>query len=123
MHKTKDGKVIASLTEVKNKTGDIFALVDEYGEVTLTSYNKPRYRITKIEFGSILEVKEKPERKSMFDRVKETVMGMTEKSKDNEIEQTLIPFEILRQLSKMKAWDRINREERKHMLVIKKPLQ
>lgn len=123
MHKTKDGKVIASLTEVKNKTGDIFALVDEYGEVTLTSYNKPRYRINKIEFGSILEVKEKPERKSMFDRVKETVIGITDKPKESEKEDTLIPFEILRQLTKMKAWDRINREERKHMLVIKKPLQ
>ena len=49
MHKSKDGTVTASLTEVKNKTGDIFHLVDEFGEVVLTSYNKPRYKITKIE--------------------------------------------------------------------------
>ncbi len=49
MKKTKDGKVLASLTEVKNKTGDIFSLVDEFGEVILTSYNKQKYVITKID--------------------------------------------------------------------------
>jgi len=48
MKKDKTGKIIASLTEVKNKTGDIFALVDQFGVVYLTSYNKIRYRIEKI---------------------------------------------------------------------------
>jgi len=65
MHKRKDGKIIASLTEVKNKTGDIFALVDEFGEVLLTSYNKDKYRIVKIGVGELLQekkekVKEEP---------------------------------------------------------------
>jgi len=55
MKKNKDGKIIASLTEVKNKTGDIFALADEYGEVTLTSYNKPRYKIIKLNISALLE--------------------------------------------------------------------
>lgn len=66
MHKGKDGKVTASLTEVKNKTGDIFDLVDEYGEVTLTSYNKARYKITKIDISEILEKKtvKKPAKKA-----------------------------------------------------------
>ena len=65
MKKTKDGKVIASLTEVKNKTGDIFALADEYGEVFLTSYNKPRYKIVKLNVSSLLEEEDsKPARKS-----------------------------------------------------------
>ncbi len=61
MHKSKNGTVTASLTEVKNKTGDIFHLVDEFGEVTLTSYNKPRYKIIKITtdiLGEFAEVKE-----------------------------------------------------------------
>ena len=49
MHKTKDGKVMASLTEVKNQTGNIFTAADRYGEVYITSYNKVRYRIIKEE--------------------------------------------------------------------------
>lgn len=58
MRKRKDGKVIASLTEVKNKTGDIFALVDQYGEVTLTSYNKEKYKIVKIDLSDMLDHEE-----------------------------------------------------------------
>ena len=54
MHKDKKGKVYASLTEVKNKTGDIFALVDEFGEVFITSYNKTRYKISKTDISSLL---------------------------------------------------------------------
>lgn len=63
MHKRKDGKIIASLTEVKNKTGDIFALVDEFGEVTLTSYNKPKYRISKVDILETLKIEEEKEEK------------------------------------------------------------
>jgi hypothetical protein len=59
MHKNKDGTVVASLTEVKNRTGDIFALVDEFGEVFLTSYNKIRYRISKTDLSNVIELKEK----------------------------------------------------------------
>lgn len=68
MHKAKDGRVTASLTEVKNKTGDIFDLVDEYGEVILTSYNKARYKITKIDISEILQTKvaDKPQKKKLI---------------------------------------------------------
>lgn len=58
MHKNKDGKVTASLTEVKNRTGDIFALVDEFGEVYLTSYNKVRYKISKTDISNFIELSE-----------------------------------------------------------------
>lgn len=58
MHKNKEGKVVASLTEVKNRTGDIFALVDEFGEVFLTSYNKIRYRISKTDIANVIELAE-----------------------------------------------------------------
>lgn len=56
MHKDKNGNIIASLTEVKNKTGDIFSLADEFGEVILTSYNKPRYKLSKIDISEILDL-------------------------------------------------------------------
>lgn len=56
MYKNKDGKVIASLTEVKNKTGDIFAIVDEFGEISLTSYNKVRYKILKVDIENSVEI-------------------------------------------------------------------
>ncbi|CAG0942259.1 hypothetical protein BROC_01802 [Candidatus Brocadiaceae bacterium] len=56
MYKNKDGKVIASLTEVKNKTGDIFAIVDEFGEISLTSYNKVRYKIIKVDIENIVDI-------------------------------------------------------------------
>lgn len=58
MYKNKDGKVIASLTEVKNKTGDIFAIVDEFGEIALTSYNKVRYKIVKVDIENSVEIGE-----------------------------------------------------------------
>ena len=58
MYKNKDGKVIASLTEVKNKTGDIFAIVDEFGEIALTSYNKVRYKIIKVDIENSVEINE-----------------------------------------------------------------
>lgn len=53
MHK-KQGGVFASLTEVKNKTGDIFAVVDQYGEISITSYNKIRYKITKVDIDTMI---------------------------------------------------------------------
>lgn len=64
MHKDKNGKIFASLTEVKNKTGDIFALVDEHGEITLTSYNKPRYKISKLSVEDRLGISDKPSAES-----------------------------------------------------------
>jgi hypothetical protein len=58
MKKNKKGQIVASLTEVKNKTGDIFAVVDQYGEIILTSYNKPRYIIKKIDFEANIQIEE-----------------------------------------------------------------
>lgn len=40
-------KPAATLTDVKNKTGDVFALADKNGAVMITSYNKPKYVICK----------------------------------------------------------------------------
>jgi hypothetical protein len=54
MKRDSKGRIIASLTEVKNKTGDIFALVDQYSAVYLTSYNKVRYKIEKISIENLL---------------------------------------------------------------------
>jgi len=56
MKKTKDGRIIASLTEVKNRTGDIFALVDEYGEITLTSHSRPKYKIIKMSLNEYINL-------------------------------------------------------------------
>ena len=56
MKKTKDGKIVASLTEVKNRTGDIFSLVDEYGEITLTSHSRPKYKIIKISLNEYINL-------------------------------------------------------------------
>lgn len=58
MYKSKEGKVFATLTEVKNKTGDIFAIVDEFGEITLTSYGKSRYRIVKVALEEVMNINE-----------------------------------------------------------------
>lgn len=40
-------KPTATLTDVKNKTGDVFALAEKNGSVVITSYNKPKYVISK----------------------------------------------------------------------------
>lgn len=47
--KVKNDKATATLTDVKNRIGDVFSLVDDFGEVTITSYNKPAYIISKFE--------------------------------------------------------------------------
>lgn len=57
MHK-KNGKVYATLTDVKNLIGDVFAAVDEYGEVAITSYNKTKYLIVKAPSADINEIVE-----------------------------------------------------------------
>lgn len=73
--KVKDNKATATLTDVKNKIGDVFSLVDKHGEVTITSYNKPAYVIAKY-----VEIKEeeKPEEQ-------EDLAVKTESKKDNEL--------------------------------------
>lgn len=45
----KSNKASATLTDVKNKTGDVFGLADKHGSVLITSYNKPKYVISKYQ--------------------------------------------------------------------------
>jgi hypothetical protein len=149
MHKNKDGKVIASLTEVKNKTGDIFALVDEFGEVVLTSYNKPRYKILKIGVSDILE--SSIETKSTVDVAEDTEESASVMSKvrnkvpsivKRKVETTevfpvaepavveavagpagLADTALISALSKMKTWDRNSKKERNFVSSVRVPLQ
>lgn len=48
-------KPTATLTDVKNKTGDVFALAEKNGAVVITSYNKPKYVISKYSVFEELE--------------------------------------------------------------------
>lgn len=82
MHKDKNGNVTASLTDVKNKTGDIFALVDQFGEVLITSYNKPRYRISKIDVSTILSEEKDVKKKTVS---KKKVIGEKEDAAEKKI--------------------------------------
>ncbi len=59
--KVKNNKATATLTDVKNRIGDVFSLVDDFGEVTITSYNKSAYIISK--FSPEAEQKPKPQNK------------------------------------------------------------
>ncbi len=130
MHKRKDGKVVASLTEVKNKTGDIFTLVDEFGEVILTSYNKPKYRIVKVNIAETLNLEESEQPKkrevkrvtakpSVIHKVKRTVTTITTKPKTsfgiNEATQIKLADSTL--------WDRNNPAEVAYVLKIRESIQ
>ncbi|MFS8130936.1 MAG: hypothetical protein ACMG57_03070 [Candidatus Dojkabacteria bacterium] len=123
MHKNKDGKVTASLTEVKNRTGDIFALVDEFGEVYLTSYNKVRYKITKTDIASFIELSEgvskaerkesvKPEKKAAPRRPspalkQEVVEEPVAKVEPEEVKED----SVISKISKIIPWDRNSSKE------------
>jgi hypothetical protein len=112
MHKDKSGKVYASLTEVKNKTGDIFALVDEFGEVFITSYNKTRYKISKVDISSLLTQKNSipKENKTVVKKEKPT----TKEDKEPEQQETT-PIDI-------EAYDRDNQIEKDFVRNALKPL-
>lgn len=120
MHKSKDGKVIASLTEVKNKTGDIFALVDKFGEVSLTSYNKIRYKILKVDYADQIleelpEENVKPKRSTtkevkVVTEHKETVEEKPKKTEEKEAQINI------------KVWDRFSKSEKEYASKIRKPL-
>lgn len=132
MHKRKDGKIIASLTEVKNKTGDIFSLVDEFGEITLTSYNKPKYRITKIDIFDSLEVRDEAPKKSEA-KVVETPEIKKEEPKPMKEEvraetpasnsSSLLSSDILKKLKGFATWNRNSGLEKAFISNIIKPLQ
>jgi hypothetical protein len=131
MRKDKNGKVTASLTEVKNKTGDIFDLVDEFGEVVLTSYNKPRYKITKIGIAEILEsdepkvleTRETEEEKPITQKVKEIFTREVVKEEIKEEKPAgLISDEVLELTKTVKWWDIKNSNEESYTKSIRKPL-
>ncbi|MDQ6986113.1 MAG: hypothetical protein Q9M91_02535 [Candidatus Dojkabacteria bacterium] len=126
MHKTEDGKVIASLTEVKNKTGDIFALVDEFGEVTLTSYNKPRYKISKIGVADMLESRDSSTTDSIKNTVKKVVPSLKKTTKKKVVikeEPGLISSDLVTKLKGLVQWDRNSKLEKAYLKEIKKALQ
>jgi hypothetical protein len=132
MHKSKDGKIIASLTEVKNKTGDIFSLVDEFGEVTLTSYNKPKYKISKIDVFSSLEVRGDNDKKEEKEPAKAPVETKAPEKKEAEVSpkvekaestSSLISIDVLKKLKGFITWDRHSRLEKAFISNVVKPLQ
>lgn len=117
MHKDKTGKIVATLTEVKNKTGDIFSLVDEFGEVMLTSYNKPKYRITKIDISEILDLREK-------ERVQKKAAKVEKVAKEIEKEVIKTNEETeLNIIENLVVWNVNSKNEVKFLEMIKKPLQ
>ena len=113
MHKNKDGKVTASLTEVKNRTGDIFALVDEFGEVYLTSYNKLRYKITKTDIANFIELGDSPTKTEKKVAKKPEVKVVEEKKVEAKKEEPKEVKEntVLNKISKILPWDRNNSAE------------
>lgn len=110
MHKDKSGKVFASLTEVKNKTGDIFALVDEFGEVYITSYNKTRYKISKMDISNFLSL----ERNS---REREVVSEPEEVEEIKAEEKSLFPRKV-----DLDIFNRDNKREKDFVRNATKPL-
>lgn len=129
MYKTKDGKVCASLTEVKNRTGDIFDMVDEFGEVILTSYNKERYKITKIDLASTLEIKsesknEKGNKVEVAVAPKQETTTLVESSKEEmRSEDTRQTDDESIISDDFKLWDRENKLEKEFAENAKKALQ
>lgn len=152
MYKNKDGKVIASLTEVKNKTGDIFAIVDEFGEISLTSYNKVRYKIIKVDIentvsinqdgpdvqfattekkrSSLPEIDEEPEKAKDITPVE--VLEVEEPTMEEETVPTLTetkeveiaeePNRLIGQLIDVEPWNRDGKSERQFSLNAVRPL-
>jgi hypothetical protein len=132
MYKDKNGKVVASLTEVKNKTGDIFALVDEFGEIYLSSYNKIRYVIKKTGISDFIDLQEK-ETKEVPDRpvkVKKEVVKAVHKEVVREVAREEAPVKQSKKESNDEIevnidfveWNRENKHEVSHVKDITKPL-
>lgn len=134
MYKDKNGKVVASLTEVKNKTGDIFALVDEFGEIYLSSYNKIRYVIKKTGISDFIDLQEK-ETKGVPDRpvkVKKEVVKAVHKEVTKEVKEVVHEAPVIQAKEEPKeeaevnidfvAWNRENKHEVNQVKDITKPL-
>lgn len=136
MKKRKDGKIVASLTEVKNKTGDIFSLVDEFGEVLLTSYNKTKYRILKVDITEVLNLKiekqddevaeeatEQPENKTLVEKVKEVFTGHSKPKQSPDFIEPMIKEEIRQSFENVNAWNPNSKKEYEFSAQIVTPLQ
>ncbi len=113
MYKDKSGKVVASLTEVKNKTGDIFALVDEFGEIYLSSYNKIRYVIKKTGISDFIELEEKETKAPSQKATKAKPQAPAAKPETNSKLGPEIDFVV---------WDKDNKVESQHVNNSTKPL-
>ncbi len=118
MHKDKQGNVLASLTEVKNKTGDIFALVDEFGEVFITSYNKTRYRISKMDISGMLSEKTEKAPKVKVKVAKEEKKEKAEEPKAEHKEESGPEHTNI----KLEEYDRNNKSETQFVKEALKPL-
>lgn len=125
MYKDKNGKVVASLTEVKNKTGDIFALVDEFGEIYLSSYNKIRYVIKKTGISDFIDLQER-ETKEVPDRPVKVRKESKEVEKSRKVEKAEVKEESKEDNIEVNidfvAWNRENKHEVDHVKDITKPL-
>ncbi len=125
MYKDKNGKVVASLTEVKNKTGDIFALVDEFGEIYLSSYNKIRYVIKKTGISDFIDLQER-ETKEVPDRPVKVKKESKEVEKPRKVEKAEVKEESKDDNIDVNidfvAWNRENKHEVDHVKDITKPL-
>lgn len=125
MYKDKNGKVVASLTEVKNKTGDIFALVDEFGEIYLSSYNKIRYVIKKTGISDFIDLQER-ETKEVPDRPVKVKKESKEVEKPRKVEKAEVKEESKEDNIEVNidfvAWNRENKHEVDHVKDITKPL-
>lgn len=125
MYKDKNGKVVASLTEVKNKTGDIFALVDEFGEIYLSSYNKIRYVIKKTGISDFIDLQER-ETKEVPDRPVKVRKESKEVEKSRKVEKAEVKEEVQEDNIEVNidfvAWNRENKHEVDHVKDITKPL-
>ena len=145
MYKDKNGKVFASLTEVKNKTGDVFSLVDENGKVHVTSYNKVKYIIFKNDVKNFVDLKEDREdgdlKRDNVTSSNNEIGGLLtgssplngtldlSRSKSPNIEEGNYKLmsgsssSVLNALSGLVVWDRNNGSEIDYIQHIIKPLQ
>lgn len=108
MKKNKNGDVIASSTELKNKTGDILALVDEFGEVVLTAYNKPRYKIVKIDVSNFIDLIDAKPTKTLSKKNSDTVAP----KKKELVTPTNQTTTLLKEIIDFIPWDREGSKER-----------
>lgn len=102
----KNNQAFAALTDVKNRTGDVFALADQYGEVQITSYNRLKYKIVRV-YGSEEELSERPLSGRLIQKAKHNPTTLTQ---PKQLEQREIDG-VLMGLSQNQWWDSKNKKE------------